>query len=325
MARDVGSVLLEGELLGRDTHGLRLLAPYLEEIEAQRMLASGVPRVLNQRPVAATWDGQRLPGPWLLRRAIEWAAPRAKQYGSASVAICRSHDVGCLGAYLEPVARAGLLIQIACSDPGRRSVAPFGGVSGALSTAPVAIGIPTSDDPILVDLATALATDPMSARLQAAGVRGARPWWADAAGRPTDDPAVLEARPPGTILPLGGAEAGHKGYALALAIEALTAGLGGHGRTQPAEGWGVDLFLQIHDPDAFAGEGAFLDQMDRLAADCRQVAARDPGGRVRLPGERALARKREQLERGVALQAGVIDAIAPWARRFELPLPSALG
>ena len=68
-ARDVAEVLVEGDLLGHDTHGLQLLAPYLAELDKGTMTRIGEPEVVNQRASVATWDGHRLPGPWLVRRA----------------------------------------------------------------------------------------------------------------------------------------------------------------------------------------------------------------------------------------------------------------
>ena len=73
-------------------------------------------------------------------------------------------------------------------------------------------------------------------------------WVQDARGTPTDDPRVLFEEPKGTLLPLGGLEAGHKGYALALMIEAMTAALAGFGRADPKEGWGATVFVQVLDP-----------------------------------------------------------------------------
>jgi L-lactate dehydrogenase len=40
-----------------------------------------------------------------------------------------------------------------------------------------------------------------------------------------------------------------------------------------------------------------------------------------LPGERALARKHEQLRRGVALHPSILPALARWAQRFGMPAP----
>ena len=77
MAAVVAEVLLEGDLLGHDTHGLALLAPYLGELERGTMAKSGSRRVIEQRKASALWDGGRLPGPWLTRLAIDDAIQRA--------------------------------------------------------------------------------------------------------------------------------------------------------------------------------------------------------------------------------------------------------
>ncbi|MEK9775158.1 MAG: Ldh family oxidoreductase [Quisquiliibacterium sp.] len=322
IARDVAEVLVEGDLLGHDTHGLALLAGYLAELEKGAMNRSGSPRVLAERSVVATWDGERLPGPWLVREAIDWALPRAREHGCASVAIRRSHHIACLAAYLEPVARQGMVILLSSSDPNTASVAPYGGTSPVFTPNPIAIGFPTSDDPVMIDVSASITTNGMSARLKAAGRRGAHAWWMDAQGRATDDPTVIFADPPGTILPVGGLEAGHKGYGLALMIEALTGGLSGHGRADPAQGWGATVHLQIYDPAAFAGAPEFLRQTDWIASACRNNPPRESGKAVRLPGERGMARKREQLRSGVCLHPGIMPALSDWAGKLAVALPS---
>jgi LDH2 family malate/lactate/ureidoglycolate dehydrogenase len=38
-----------------------------------------------------SWDGHRLPGPWLVVRALEQALARVPEYGIAAVAIRESH------------------------------------------------------------------------------------------------------------------------------------------------------------------------------------------------------------------------------------------
>jgi LDH2 family malate/lactate/ureidoglycolate dehydrogenase len=321
-ARDVAEVLLEGDLLGHDTHGLHLLAGYLGEIEKGAMARDGEPRVIAERASVATWDGERLPGPWLVRRAIDWARPRAQAHGAATVVIRRSHHIASLAAYLEPVSRAGLMALLACSDPAVASVAPFGGTEAVFTPDPIAIGIPTSGDPVMIDISASVTTNGMSARLKAAGQRGAQQWWLDARGRPTDDPAVIFAQPPGTILPLGGLEAGHKGYGLAMMIEALTGGLSGHGRADPPDGWGATVYLQLYDPAAFAGASAFTGQTDWIVDACHRSTPRDAQRPVRVPGERGLTRKREQLAHGVELHPAIMPALRAWAARLAIEPPA---
>ena len=284
-ARLIGELLVEADLMGHTTHGLALLPGYLEELAAGTMTRAGDPEVIRDTGPCLTWDGRRLPGVWLTAHAIDTAIPRARQYGTATVVIRRSHHIACLGAFLTRATDQGLMLLLASSDPADASVAPFGGTTAVFTPDPIAVGIPTEGDPILIDTSASITTNGMSARLRAEGRRFPNPWLLDAAGAPTDDPQVLVADPPGTIQPTGGLDHGHKGYGLALMVEALTMGLGGFGRAEPAEGWGASVFVQVLDPDAFAGGTAFRRQtawiagcLPRLAAPRRRGAG-TPAGR----------------------------------------------
>ena len=106
--------------------------------------------------------------------------------------------------------------------------------------------------------------------------------------RVTDDPAVLFNEPRGTILPTGGVDAGHKGYALALIVEMLTGGLAGFGRADAKEGWGATVFVQAIDPVALGGLDAFARQAEWIAQACRDNPPRAGVAAVRLPGDAAL-------------------------------------
>ena len=129
-AQTVAATLLEGDLLGQTTHGLALLGGYLDEVASGRVVGTGEPAVVAETPVAQTWDGARLPGPYLVTQAADWASGAARTYGIAAVAIRRSGHIGCLAAYVERIARRGQLLLLASSDPSTASVAPFGGRSG---------------------------------------------------------------------------------------------------------------------------------------------------------------------------------------------------
>lgn len=323
-ARVVAEILVEGDLLGHDTHGLALLAPYLGEIERGAMASRGDLVVVNERPAALLWDGCRLPGPWLTQHAVDTAIERARIYGTATVVIRRSHHIACLAAYLRRATEQGFVLLLACSDPNAASVAPFGGTRAVFTPDPLAIGFPTAGDPVLVDVSASITTNGMSARLHKQGRRFAHDWLLDAGGQATDDPAVLFTDPPGTILPLGGLDAGHKGYGLALLVEALTGGLAGFGRADPKQGWGATVFVQALDPDAFGGREAFVQQAEFIAAQCRGNPPRPGVDAVRLPGERALARRREQLARGVQLHESILPALEPWAQKFGVALLAAI-
>ena len=329
LARDVASavaeILLEGDLLGHDTHGLALLAPYLRELEAGTMAKSGRHRVIKERKASVLWDGDRLPGPWLTRLAIDDAIERARSCGTGTVVIRRSHHIACLAAYLSRATERGFVLLLSCSDPNAASVAPHGGTRAVFTPDPLAFGFPTEGDPVLVDLSASLTTNAMTTRLHKRGERLAHPWLLTADGEATNDPAVLFAEPPGTILPTGGVDAGHKGYALALIVEMLTGGLAGFGRADAKQGWGATVFVQAIDPAAFGGLIAFARQAEWIAQACRNNPPRASGDAVRLPGERGLARRRDQIAQGVALQADILPALAPWSTKLSVPMPRPLN
>ena len=222
--------------------------------------------------------------------------------------------------------RAGWIVAlIYCSDPSVCSVAPFGGVTPVFTPNPLAAGIPTSADPILIDISASLTTNGLTARLHSAGQNLPHAWVQDAQGNATDDPSVLFTEPRGTLLPLGGLDAGHKGYALALLIEAMTAGLAGTGRADPTDGWGATVFVQALDPQAFGGAAAFARQMDWLVDACHDATPRPGVDRVRLPGENGMARVREQRANGVRLHSTIMPALRPWCEKLGVAMPLKAG
>jgi L-lactate dehydrogenase len=324
IARDVADILVAGDLLGHGTHGLALLPGYLAELEKGSMTKAGEPEVAAARPAAQAWDGHRLPGPWLTLRALDAAMAMATTYGTGTVVIRRSHHIACLAAYLKRATDNGMMALLYCSDPSGRSVAPFGAVTPVFTPNPLAAGIPTSGDPILLDVSASYTTNSMTHRLHQAGGKLPHAWVQDAQGNATDDPAVLFREPKGTLLPLGGHEAGHKGFGLALLIEAMTGGLAGMGRADPSEGWGATVFVQALDPAAFGGRDAFLRQMDWLVRACHDATPRPGGDGVRIPGERGMACWRDQQAHGVALHPTIVPALAPWAAKLGVALPDAL-
>ena len=313
------TVLVDADIMGHTTHGLALAPRYLQEIESGSMAKSGDPKVVSDRGACVSWDGQRLPGVWLVSNAMDLAVERAGQYGTVTVAIGNSHHIGCLAAYLPRATDKGYLAIVSSTDPSQRTVAPFGGRQPLFTPNPVAMGIPTEGDPILVDTSASITTNNMGARMVREKRKFPGQWVLDAAGTPTDDPAALTAG--GTILPAGGLDHGHKGYGWALIAEALTQGLAGFGRADDPKGWGACAFVQVMDPAAFGGRDAFVRQTSWLAKACRDNAPRPGIERVRVPGENAMARRRAALAGGVEMYPGIIDALKPFADKFGVALP----
>jgi LDH2 family malate/lactate/ureidoglycolate dehydrogenase len=324
-AQAVATILVEGDLMGHTTHGLAQLPGYLGELASGSMRKAGGPTVVADHPAAVTWDGQRLPGPWLVLEAMALASQRAATQGTCTVVIRRSHHIACLAAYHQRATDQGLMMILTCSDFNSGSVAPFGGLDPVFTPNPISAGIPTSGTPVVMDISCSSTTNGLTNRLHAEGKKLPANWVMDGYGQASNDPAVLFKEPKGTILPLGGLDSGHKGYGMTWLVEALTGGLAGLGRADPKEGWGATVFLQIIDPAAFSGLAAFKRQTDKVAELCHASRPAQTGVPVRTPGERGFDLAQSQKQSGVALYESIMPALTPWASKLGVAVPAAMG
>lgn len=321
-SRIVAEILVEGDLMGHYTHGIRLLVPYIEELKSGGMKREGNPEVINDTGAAVTWDGRYLPGPWLMNRAIKEALERMDNHPAVTLVLRRSHHIGCLAAYPERATEKGLMMILSCSDPKNRSVAPYGGLRGVYSPNPIAAGIPTMGNPIIVDISTSSIASGTVLYACEKGEQLKHPWLQDAGGNKTRDPGTFFEDPPSTILPLGGPDTGYKGFALGLLVEALTAGLSGHGRRQQPDNWGASVFLQLINPGQFGGKQSFRKEMSYLAEACQQSPSR--GDKIRLPGSRALRLREEQQVKGVRVEKQLVGELKKMEPASNITFPNPI-
>jgi LDH2 family malate/lactate/ureidoglycolate dehydrogenase len=321
-AQTVAHLLVLTDMMGRRTHGLAMVPLYMADIRSGGMQVVGEPEVVKDTGATMVWDGRYLPGLWLVDRAIATAMARAAQHGVVAVAIRRSHHIGCLAALVKQAADRGYVAIIANSDPSRQRVAPYGGAQALFTPNPYAIGYPGKEHPVLVDISASITTTSMTRQKFAAGELFEHPWLLDADGVPTRDPAVLEQREPrGSLQLLGGQEYGHKGFGLALMIEALSQGLSGYGRKDKPRQWGGNVFLQVMDPEFFAGRDAFAEQMNYLSERCRETRPIDPERPVRIPGDQAARGVITSSHEGLTYDPMDWEAIERCANEMGVPLP----
>ena len=288
-AAAVAEGLVEGDLYGHTTHGLALLADYVEEIEnggmEQRRRARGARRRRRRRDLGRAPAARRLDDDARRRRG---ASRRAEQLGLGAVAIRRSHHIACLAAFLEEPARAGYLVLVFSLRPERRACRALRRRRRrSMTPNPIAAGIPADPDPILIDVSMSITTAGMCGAPTRDGRQACRSKWLLDARRPADrrsqgarerrlDPADRRPRPR------------PQGFGLALLVEALTQGLAGYGRADGETDWGAGVLVLAFAPQRFAGADAFLRQTNWLADAARNNRAADPAKPVRLPGQLGL-------------------------------------
>lgn len=321
-AETTAMILVEGDMIGHDTHGVSLLSWYVDALADGSMNGRGSYDIVADRGASFVWDGRLLPGAWLFTQALDQAMDRVGEYGVVTAAIRNCHHTCALSAYLRRVTERGLIAQISCSNPGAARVAPFGGRVPVLTPNPLAMGFPTRSDPILVDVSTSITTTTMTQQLAGKGERFPEAWALTAEGVPTDDPTEVTERG-GSIMPLGGALKGHKGFGLALMVDVLGQGLSGRGRANTPNGtFAQSAFLQVMDPEAFCGLDAFTEQTEWTAEACRMnPSAEGQKGPVRVPGDSAARKRRQALEEGIGISDELEAKLRRGAEKMGLEFP----
>jgi LDH2 family malate/lactate/ureidoglycolate dehydrogenase len=323
-AATIAETLLEADLMGHTTHGLSQLPGILKNVEADSFRRTGNPEIISDHGAAVVWDARGLPGTWLLAKAVAEACERAQSTPTVTYVIRRSGSIASLGAYLRRATDQGMIIWVMNSDPAMRTVVPAGGIDAQIAPNPIAFGYPTDGDPILIDISTAPVANGWIRRWSAEGRKLPEPWLQDAEGNLSDNPATLFGQPPGSMLPLGGTVLGHKGFALGLIVEILTAGLSGSGRANPeASAGGTPVFLQIINPKFFAGADMLKNEASWLAKACRGSRSRHGEPAVRMPGDTANALRNKQLADGVVLHPSIMPELKKIAEKFKVEVPQA--
>jgi uncharacterized oxidoreductase len=236
--------------------------------------------------------------------AMEHAIARAREHGSAVVALRNSHHIGRIGHWAEQCLAAGLVSMHYVNVVSEPVVAPFGGRDARFQTNPFCVGIPLPDaKPILLDFATSRIAMGKVRVAMNKGERVKPGTLLDRHGDPTTDPRELFARPDhGAIVPFGE----HKGYGLSVVCEllggALTGGRTLHGKPASRAIWNSMLSIVI-DP----GRLGTADNLAREAAEyihwVRQSPPMKGVDRVRMPGEPEEEHRAERGRDGIPIDA----------------------
>ena len=155
IARAVAETLVEADLLGYSTHGLQFVPAYLARIEKGTTRTNGEPELVHENGANLVFDAGQLPGQWAVRAVLDDALTRLPTRGVVTAVIRQCGNISCLATYVKQAADTGIMALLASSSPGNAAVAPHGGKTARYSTNPMAIGIPATPHPILIDTSTA--------------------------------------------------------------------------------------------------------------------------------------------------------------------------
>jgi LDH2 family malate/lactate/ureidoglycolate dehydrogenase len=293
-ARIIADHVIDAAMCGYEYSGL---AKILNVFESEHFrLPRRSMKVLRETEVSLAFDGGNNVGMLALFHAAQATIKKTAAHGIAIVSVTDAWMSGRGAYYVEMIAKHGLVaIHTASSSP---LVAPPGGIRPVLGTNPIAIAVPSSRGPIVLDIGTSayMMTEVMlRERLGELLPEGVA---LGPGGEPTRDPTAARR---GALLPFGG----YKGFGLALMMQALGL-LAGSGLDAESD-YGY-LFVAFR-PDLFGPAATFERQVthliERIKATPRQPGVDD----IRIPSERAFRSRARALRAGLEIDRVVFDAL----------------
>lgn len=317
-AEIVAGIIIDTSLDGLDTHGLSRLPQYLASLRKERI--NPAPKIQVERKDALTAiDGDNGLGQLLGERAMQEALRAAGEYGLGLATVKHSNHFGAASYYCKMAARKQMIGLIFTNAPS--AVSPWGGKGPYFGTNPIAFGVPTRDNPVIIDLSSSAVARGHIIIAAKEGRSIPLGWALDQEGRPTTDPhdALL-----GTLLSLGGP----KGYALAMGVEVLAGILSG-----AAFGENVGFIYDEGEKPADIGHTfiaidisrlmpleLFYQRMEAMVSGIKAVPLAEGFSEIRIPGERRQKAAQERLKSGILINPVLFQEFQDIATELKVTL-----
>jgi uncharacterized oxidoreductase len=315
----IAAHLVEANLVGHDSHGVIRVPSYVRWLREGKVVAGRTIQVVFENEAIAVVDGQFGFGQSIGVQAMRLGIAKAARHGVAVIALRNVGHLGRIGDWPLMVARAGLWSLHFVNTTGAGIlVAPHGGINRRLSANPIAAGIPVpGGPPLLLDMSACTIAEGKIRVALNKGVAVPENCIIDAEGRPTTDPRVFYANPPGAILSI----AGHKGYGLAVLCEMLAGALTGGGCSNPANADRVanGMLSILLDASFFQKDTALAAEISRFVAWVKSSARTTPDGEILMPGEIEERTRAQRLRDGIAIDT------TTWTQLLETAASVGLG
>jgi LDH2 family malate/lactate/ureidoglycolate dehydrogenase len=302
--------MAEADAQGSDGHGILRLPQYVRRIKAGGVNVKPDIRVVEERAAMALVHGDNGMGHLVMKRAAEIAIAKAKTAGVAWVGTHWSNHAGPASLY----ARMALehdMVGLYLAVGNANHLPPWGGLDMLLSTNPIAIAVPTLEEPpVVLDMATTVAAYGKVKTYAQRGLAMPEGWMMDRDGKPITDPKRADE---GFLLPIGG----YKGYGLALVFGLLAGTLNGAAMGKDVIDFNADDAAPTNtgqaivaiDPAAFGDVKEFKRRVDAVVRDLR-ASRRMPGvERILMPGEQSHEKRALAAREGIALAPALLKAL----------------
>jgi ureidoglycolate dehydrogenase (NAD+) len=314
----VADCLLAANLSGIDSHGVVRLAHYIRRLENGTIKTRPEIEFEKRAPSLGVVDGGDGLGHVVMYHACTKAMELAGETGSGHVVVKNSSHFGIAGFYIQRMVSEGYLgMAMTATDA---FLIPFGAREAFFGTNPIAIGFPTNDIPVILDMATTSIPYGKVAMAITEGNSIPPEWGFDEEGNPTTDPNRIAGLHP---------IAGPKGSGLAMVIDIFCSLLSG----MP---WGPHINAMYDELDRPRKLGHFVMALDisrlmpldvfkrrlgHMLADFNALSPTEGVERVYYPGQIEGERRRQRSVEGVPIDPGLYQELEGLSKWYHVPFP----
>lgn len=318
-AKAVAELLVAAELRGIPSHGIMRVKDYYQMVTAGRINVNPSPKIVHQTPSTATVDGDNGLGPVAGLYSMKLAIEKAQQCGTGWVATRNSNHFGIAGFY-SLMALEHDMVGI-CMTNANPLVVPTNSVSKFLGTNPLAVAIPTKEQPpFIADFATTPIARGKLAIMGKKGEKAPLGLVQDAEGNPSDNPDILMQG--GGIMTLGGdiTHGGHKGFCMTALVDIFSSVFSGanFGPFVPPQvaylplldksvGSGLGHFFGAMRIDSFRPADDFKHEMDQWIETFRGAKHGKNQPPVTIPGDPERANTEKHKREGITILPQVLS------------------
>ena len=299
-ASAVADHLVDANLVGHDSHGVMRIPTYVEELIKGRVKAFGNHEVVRETAASQVVNARQALGVPMANYAMDWSVARAREKTFGAVAVHQAGHIGRLGAY-PPIAAKKDCIGVVMLNGGAPFAAPFGGTAQRLPPNPISISAPSAEGaPLMLDMTTSMVAGGKVRLYHAVQKPVPADWLIGEDGEPVTDTNLFYEEK-AAMLPLGGS-VGHKGYGLAIMIDAIAGGLSWAGcSADPPTRGGSGFFTLAIDIASFIDVAEFKKEISRLSKWIKSSPKVPNVEQIYLPGEIEEARRKEREINGIEI------------------------
>lgn len=284
-AKTILDVLMYAQLRGNNQGIVKLINKGIP-----KSAEAGEIKVIKETKLSTLLDGNHNMGMVVMQDALKRVLKKTKKYGFGIVGTFNTaSSTGAIGYYANEIAKQGYIGFVFAGSP--ETVNTHGSYEAIFGTNPLAIGVPTESEPVVLDMATASMAYYGLIEAKTAGRSIPEGIAYDAEGNITTDPAKAM---DGAIRPF---DKSYKSAGLAMMVEILTgplvrASFTGVGDT--AKSWG-NLVFAI-DPELLTDRAEFAKEMSQMVSRVKGTKKMPGVEEIFVPGEKGNRLTKKHLE-----------------------------